>query len=202
MSQGHDIMACMHGSSEHCSQGQWRRLGGPPVVHRADVCMCMCLGRACVEMGDNNNNNGWSYSAGSGRGRVVRAAWMMYAHLAATVRIAAIGPNGGGGKRGQLTCKGTTTPLLSAGCPLARSFASPASGSPALLHPGQDKRALGTWHHALCDAATQAVRLAGACSAWSLLGPAPAFCPLDIPGASNITTKRRCICSLKEFHIR
>ena len=75
---------------------------------------------------------------------------MMYAHLAATVRIAAIGPNGGGGKRGQLTCKAAKAPprpcsALRVPAPLARSFASPASGSPALLHPGQDKRALGTW---------------------------------------------------------
>jgi hypothetical protein len=66
VSQGHDIMACMHGSSEHCSQGQWRLLGGPPVVRRADVCMCMCLRRACVEMGDNNN--GWSYRLVLGAG--------------------------------------------------------------------------------------------------------------------------------------
>jgi hypothetical protein len=128
---------------------------------------------------------------------------MMYAHLAATVRIAAIGPNGGGGKRGQLTCKGTTTPLLSAqSARSARSLVRVASfGQPCASAPWARQTRAGNLAGTTPFVTQPPRRLAGACSAWSLLGPAPAFCPLDIPGASNITNRRRCICSLKEFHI-
>lgn len=96
-------MACMHGSSEQLLTGSMETFGGASSRTQGGRVHVHVPGRACVEMA--TTTTGWSYSAGSGRGRVVRAAWMMYAHLAATVRIAAIGPNRGGGKRGQLTCK-------------------------------------------------------------------------------------------------